>query len=458
MTPSRRQRGATTAVSAVASLGILGAAVASFFALSSLRKPPEQHDEVVPTPRVLTQRVERHDDGVLLRVDGVVVPFREIHVAAEVGGRIVAKSDDCRAGRFVRAGALLLEIDHQDYELEVERLKQELAQADAMLNELETELHGAIELQSLAQKELAVRQRELKRKQDLAAVSTQVEVDQAEANELAARNVEQTLKNQAELLATRRSRLQSARSLVVAQSKKAELDLERTRIRAPVDGVIVEDNVESDSFVQKGAPLYTIEDTSKVEISSRLRMDDLFWLWDEASALPHDQAGAAKSRYELPQREVEVVYRLGPTAHEYTWKGRLSRYDGIGLDEKTRTVPVRIVVDDPRQDGSMGPPALVRGMYVAIRIAVHPQATLLRVPEKALRPGNRVWRVADGRLTIERVQFIDFVDLAGSDEQAAVVRAEPGGALAAGDEVVITPLAYVRTGMNVQAAAEGNGS
>ena len=53
-----------------------------------------------------------------LEADGVVVPFREIELAAEVAGRIVERDERCRAGNFVTQGTLLARIDPQDYQLE----------------------------------------------------------------------------------------------------------------------------------------------------------------------------------------------------------------------------------------------------------------------------------------------------------------------------------------------------
>jgi multidrug efflux pump subunit AcrA (membrane-fusion protein) len=107
--------------------------------------------------------------------------------------------------------------------------------------------------------------------------------------------------------------------------------------------------------------------------------------------------------YELPKTPVEISYRLaGREDVAYQWNGALSRYEGIGLDAQSRTVPVRITVDNPRdvrrngqkidEDGNGGLPALVRGMFVEVAIKTKPRRSLVLIPKLALRPGGQIWR------------------------------------------------------------------
>jgi multidrug efflux pump subunit AcrA (membrane-fusion protein) len=107
--------------------------------------------------------------------------------------------------------------------------------------------------------------------------------------------------------------------------------------------------------------------------------------------------------YELPKTPVEISYRVsGRDDVVYQWQGHLSRYEGIGLDAQSRTVPVRIMVDNPREvrrngqsiseDGNGGLPALVRGMFVDVAIKTKPKQSLILVPKLAVKPGGQVWR------------------------------------------------------------------
>ena len=166
--------------------------------------------------------------------------------------------------------------------------------------------------------------------------------------------------------------------------------------------MIVTESVEADSYVQKGTPLVVIEDTAAVEVKCNLRMDELYWIWNQTDQRPTTGADTTRADYQIPNTDVNVLYRLGN--REYQWKGKLWRYDGIGLDERTRTVPCRVLVEAPRDvqlldadaasESMIGPPALVRGMFVALEILAKPRIPLLQVPEEAVQPGSTVWRCA----------------------------------------------------------------
>jgi multidrug efflux pump subunit AcrA (membrane-fusion protein) len=463
---------------------ILGLSVAGFFLVSRLLKTePVTETQVMQLPEVKVDVVRSQQGGMRIETDGVVVPYREINIASEVAGRIVEKSEVCQAGHFVTAGTPLVKIDPQDYLLEVERLTKEVQQANIMLDELKEELAGILSLIELADQEVALRQRELKRQRSLSGVVTSSDLERAEANELAARSAAVTQRNRKRLLETSRARLESARDLANSKLSKAQLDLERTKIVAPADGVVVSDMVEADAYVQKGTPLLVFEDTSKTEVKCKLEMEDLFWLWNRRAttdSLASDSPAVAVSigrAYEIPETPVQVIYRLAWRKDlEFVWQGTLSRYDGIGLDEKTRTVPCRIVVDDPQAQtkrrreaapgaatslpGLSGPPALVRGMFVTVRLQLDPDVQLLRIPEETLRPGNTLWRVRDDSekpgskvLDIVPVHFVSLETVYDAEEtprRYALVYVNDHGQLGDGDRVVTSPLASASPGMEVQ--------
>ncbi|MGB9689250.1 MAG: hypothetical protein ACPLY8_10210, partial [Thermogutta sp.] len=82
------------------------------------------------------------------------------------------------------------------------------------------------------------------------------------------------------------------------------------------------------------------------------------------------------------------------------------------------------------------PPALVRGMYVSVRIHVNPKMAVLRVPERAIQPGNVVGRVRDGKLRMVPVEFAQVVP------EGALVIAPPE-LLREGDSVAVSPTPFV---------------
>ncbi len=344
------------------------------------------------------------DDHLSLDIDttGYVVPYRQITVAAEVAGKIKMKSPLCQLGRFVNAGDLLFQIDPTDYEWELERLKALRESEYAQQKELEQEVANAQRALKLAEEEVALQDKEVKRIENLPKGFTSgTELDQAKRAKLASSNQRLTIQNQIDMLTTRRTRIVLAERLASTQLEQAKVNLARTQIRAPISGVIVSESVEADSYVQKGTTLCVVDDTSRVEVSSNLRPDQLTFVLDQDITSEASQTEANTS-YQLPQTPVTVSYQIaGREEQAYEWQGHLSRYEGIGLDPQSRTIPIRITVDRPRENSAnvsegsdanrSAPPALVRGMFVNCKIKTNPRRNLILIPKLGLQPGNQVW-------------------------------------------------------------------
>ncbi len=430
---------------------ITAAGVGGFILLSKTRDIPVRAAEKDLPPLVETVAAETYTGSLDITVDGVVVPYREVDLSAEVAGRIVKKAAECEAGHFVKQGTLLFEVDPSDYELEIRRLQEELNQAEVAIEEADVEVENTKGLIELSEEDLELQRLELQRTQGLAGRSavTESEFDRVKRSELSARNALRLLRNQLQISQTRRRRQERAKELVVAQLDRARLDLKRTAVRAPFDGVIVRESAEKDSYVQKGTSLVTVEDTSAVEIRCSLRVEELYWLWQQSDGdVESTDLGAS---YRIPPTPVTVIYSVA--GRQYTWDGNLSRYDGIGFDEQTRTIPCRVVVSNPRDvkdlgatEGSVqirGPQALVRGMYVTIKLHAQPRVKLLSIPERALRPGNVVWFISGESLRIEPVHVAETLD-------DVVLLHGDTSKLASGDAVVVSPLTFARDGMAVR--------
>ena len=376
--------------------------------VSPSKRPDEDHTRIgrlksLPPVRVVElQSLEATGQSLRLRVDGTVVPYRESLVAAEVAGRVVFKSAECEAGSYVTQGQLLMRIDPTDQELEVERLTRMREQEYQALNEVDQEMVNAKRLIEVATQDMALQQREVDRQQAMPkGFASRAEIDQANRALLAAKQQQVNSQNQLDLLRKRRVRLEASERLAATQLKVAELNLKRTEIRAPIDGVIVNEDADMNSFVSRGTLLVTIEDTSKVEVATNLRMDQLYWVLNQDESVRDPSVDPSVRGYNLPETPAVIEYELsGREGAVYRWQGRLLSYNGIGVDAVTRTVPVRVVVDDPTQyidqDGKAkemtGGTALVRGMFVGVKLLIKPKANLVAIPARALQPGNRVFQ------------------------------------------------------------------
>lgn len=359
--------------------------------------------------------LRQHSETLDIRANGTVVPYRELNIAAEAAGRIVEKNPNVRSGNAVRKGDLLFRIDPRDYELEVKRLNGLLDQEKAALNELQQDIENAKDLLAVAQEQFDLTDNEVKRLEKLNRnVASLSELDTSRQTRLTSMNTVVTQKNQIRTLETRRSRLKIVAELAKTQLEQAELNLSRCEVLAPASGRVVMDQVEVDSFVQRGTALLSIEDTEKVEITCNLRMDQLFWILDQPEMSTDELLNVAQvSRYELPPSPVDVDFIVtGRDSEIYRWRGVLDRFEGAGLDPQSRTVPIRILVDRPAEfdvvssratasrllgnsTDRRGPPMLVRGMFVDLNIKTKPTTPLLLVPKRSIKPAsptNLVWK------------------------------------------------------------------
>ncbi|MFM8377845.1 MAG: efflux RND transporter periplasmic adaptor subunit [Planctomycetia bacterium] len=431
-------------------LVILGAGIAAFMFMGSQPPPERKQADVAAATPVRTTDVRAETDGLTIEADGVVVPLREVTLAAEVGGRLLRKSEACNEGQFVKAGTPLLEIDPRDYELDVERLERELKQAGHAIEEIDEEIVQNGTSVDLAKRQVELARREAARLETLKAgkIVTESEHDRAVRDELTAANALTALEGQKRVLSKRRNRLLEAQALAQTMLEKARLDLSRTKIVAPIDGIVVEDKVEQDSFVAKGTALVTIEDTRSAEVRTSLTMDEVARVW--GGRRNGDTARAAHDQLDTP---ATVVFTVGDAAYE--WKGVLSRQEGRGLDEKTRTLPCRVLVSDPRGVTALdrygapladlppgAPQSLLRGMFVEVRVHVDPTEQLVSIPEEAQRPSGEVWVVRDGRLVILDPRP---VQVAGG----RVVFDAAASGLLPGDRVVTSQISHPRAGMEV---------
>ena len=393
----------------VAPLGLLAAGIAFVLVMGEASAPPREAEDTSLAGRMKAlsavrvakiQSLESTGQKLELVVDGNVVPFRESRVAAEVAGKIVFKAENCEAGNVVKKGQVLMRIDQDDYKLQVEQFSRQKQQAYQSLREVDQQLVNAQRLIDVAKKDVALQEKEVKRQESLPSnFASRREIDQAKRSLLQAEQQLVNNENQYDLLKKSRVRLEASEQLAATQLQTAELNLKRTEIVAPIDGVIVREDADLNTFVNRGTVLVTIEDTSKVEVATSLRMDQLYWVLDQA-----DQSGNSSSdnsSYELPETSAIIEYELtGREGQTYRWNGRLLSYDGLGLNPQTRTVPVRVLVDNPKQyidakgnpGQANGPSALLRGMYVRVKLQVEPRTPLVVIPGTALQPGNRVWQ------------------------------------------------------------------
>ena len=432
----------TSFLQAFGPLLIVAAGAVAFAWLSSLRTRPDTQPPTTKPPPVRTLTLGPPRNTFDIHLGGQVVPHRVVTLAAEVAGRVVIRPDNIETGRHVAKNTLLLQLDPADYELAIRAIRLKVRAVDIEIDQLNTETAGIVALVNLATKDLELASKQLERIELLLdkQTATPADRDQAKRIELAARNSLQTLKNQHDLAPVRHRQLRSRRDRLVTELDQAERDLQRTRIRAPLEGLLTLANAQVGDFVQTGDVVLKIEETSTVEVECQLKADDLHWLRDSMTT-PDAQLQVA-SQLDFPEIAAVVTYRQASRVHR--WTGRLTRFSGQGVDPNTRTVRCRVVIQGAQNDPTLDSNTpLMRGMYVTVTLKASPKTPLIEIPSEAVRPNRQAWSVVDNTLVIHPLDVVRVLD-------NSVLVPLDNSTLQPGNRLVVSPLSIAYDGMPVR--------
>ena len=326
-------------------------------------------------------------------VMGAVRPDKEIVLSPRVGGEIVSISQSFTPGGFVDEGEVLLQIDPADYEVVLLQRKSELLQASA---DLELELGR----QDLAQKDY--------------------------------KELEGTISSEYKSLVLRTPQLNTARSRVEAAEaavRRAELDLERTRIRAPFAAHIINREANVGSQVSPGESLGKLVGIKHYWVEAAVPVSSLRWI-DFSEERESSGAGVhIRNRAAWP----EGTFR----------EGSVHRLIGE-LEDQTRLARVLITVADPlsHEPESAELPPLMIGSFVEARIAGIPIQDVIRIDREYVRQDDTIWIDENGVLRIRELEIVF------QDDEFAYVRS----GLSTADQVIMTNLATVFDGAALRLA------
>lgn len=268
------------ALKIIAPVLVLAVGVLGYVIYGAPQKPDQAPRSESPAELVEVLPVERFTEKIKIDFDGLVIPYRRINLSAEIAGRVTDKPQKLQAGSFVKEGTRLLEIDQKFYQLEVDRLTAEKEQTEAAGEVIQEQVESTQRLIDIAKDQSQLEEANKQRSENLRdrGAITQAQYEADLKNYLTFKNSVTTLENQKNQYVKQKS--QNEKAVAIAQTKidQAQRDLDMSIVKAPISGLIVESFVEKDDFVQRGTALFQLEDTSQVEISSNLKMEDFGWL------------------------------------------------------------------------------------------------------------------------------------------------------------------------------------
>ncbi len=289
--------------------------------------PPPEVTVAHPIVRSVTQYLEN---------TGTTEPFESVELRARVAGFL--EEVKFKPGSLVKKGDLLFVIDRRTYEAAANEARADLAAREA-----------ALKLSDITLARLAEAAK-------LSAASAQ-EIDQAQAQ-----------RDQA------KSEMERARAVLAT----AELNLEFTQVRSPIDGRITKNLVDVGNLVGaagqatvlativNSSPLYVSVDTSEADVL-RVRR-----------ARMARQPGAEPGQ--IAPGEWRIVEAATGDSTEFTIRGHIDYVDPA-LDPRTGTIRVRCRFEN--EDG-----VLLPGLFLRVRVLLDSSDQVL-APDIALLSDQR---------------------------------------------------------------------
>jgi RND family efflux transporter MFP subunit len=342
-------------------LVLMGALLVAIW-LFATRPSAEQNPPGENVTLVEVRALEPVTRQVVVSAKGTVIPAREIVVQPEVSGRVVSQNKRLSPGGRIQKNELLVRIDRRDYELALSREKAALAQAEFQLKVEQ------------GRKEVAEYEWTLMDKKNQPSGA---------AKELTLRNPH---------IENSKAAVEAAKSGL----ERARLNVRRTEIKAPFNGMVRTESVEIGQLVTPQSRLATFIGTNVFWVQISVPVEKLDWI--EVPGMGADKGSV-----------VTVYYQAG-SGTKSERSGRVIRLLG-DLDSRGRMAQLIVSVADPlglqaKADDPSSKP-LFLGSYVTVNIPGRELEDVFEIPRNALRDGDKVWLMdGEGRLVIRRVQVV----------------------------------------------------
>ncbi len=332
---------------------------------------------------------------------GGVQPRTRSTLLPEVAGMIMEVSPSFRPGGFFEKGDVLVKLDPVDYETGVTVAKAAVALAKVTVAEEEAKSEQALE--------------------NWKALGRQ-----ASPGELVAR-VPQVARARADLAAAE------------ARVVKAERDSQRTIIRAPYAGQVLEQSADVGQYVTPGSTLGRIFATDFVEVRLPLpERESQYVKLPERYRDANDVTPAAK-----------VKLRTTAAGKSVTWEGRLVRVESA-LDAETRQTTAVAQIDNPFAKRADGAPPLKIGQFIEAEIEGEALEDVFIISRSAVRAGDEIILITPQN-TLKRM----FVEPMFGTEKHIVVSAKAAKAPKEGDVLCLTPIPFPADGARVNPVIDG---
>jgi RND family efflux transporter MFP subunit len=369
---------------------IAGAAVAAWMMQSGPKAKPRA--KVRNAVLVDVRPIKFDSQTTTISVMGTVKPQREVTLKPRVSGEIVSISDNLLPGGRFSKDEPLLTIDPSDYQLTVRQLASEVARVEA---DLQIE-QGR---QRVAQKEYEL--------------------------------LGETVSAEEKKLMLRVPQLESSRAVLEgtrARLEQAQLDLNRTTVKAPFNAVVMSREINLGTRVSPSSTLASLVGSDSYWIEASIPASQLKWI---NTGQQGNATGAAVRIYDAAA--------WGPGNYR---TGQLIGLTAM-VEEKGRMARLLAEVSDPLalQSTPGEHPKLLLGSYVRVEIEGRLLPHVVVIERDLIHDGDQLW-IMDDQDHLD----IRSVEIAFRDQDHVLVT----GGVHAGERLVTTNLPSPVQGMTLR--------
>ncbi|MCK5863270.1 MAG: HlyD family efflux transporter periplasmic adaptor subunit [Candidatus Hydrogenedentes bacterium] len=367
------------------------------------REPPEQ---VMPPELSLAVELVRmtpEDVPMLIVGRGEAVPIEVVPMTPQVAGEVIRTHEHLFVGEVIPAGETLIEIDPRDYESRLAQIRAQAAQARSGLARLRTQYTSDGKRLKTLERNCDLSHNDYKRLQGLfenEEVGALSNVERAEMTYNRARDAQELMTQNVSLYPARIIEAEQGLLAAEAALEVAELNLERTAIKAPFDARIQEKRVEAGQYVAPGVPVLTLANDATIEIIVPLDSRDV------RTGLRFNEPTATETSLSWFDTVTPVscrVFWTEATASQY-WMGQLDRIVSFNQATRTITVAIRVSAEEARAGTSELP--LVAGMFCRVEIPGIVMQQVYRLPRWSVTFENQVYVANEERLSYRDVDVL----------------------------------------------------
>jgi RND family efflux transporter MFP subunit len=367
----------------IIAVSIIVAGILVFKYLVTHKVKTEKKHVQISSPIVQVIKIRKIKQSIPINATGIVKPVHVTLIQPEVSGKIVYISKKFLNGKIVNKNEILIKIEDTDYKVALSKAKASYYQALLNLEKVKEESKRAVEEWKSSKEKFGFKQAT-----SLRFFKPQLKAAKAQVN--------------------------SAK----AQIKITKKNLERTALKAPFKGIIVnKKDVDIGTFASKGTVLAKLIGIDLVEAVTPVADYDYSF---------------------IDFKNKDVIVSLKLRENIYQFRGEIDRSEKI-INNSTRMINIYTVIKNPYKQLSDKMPLLI-GSFVEVTLNGKQFDNIAEIPVIAIHGENEIWIARNNELIRKKIKILK------TNRNSAFI----SGDFYNNELLITTNLPYVSTGMKIK--------